>query len=91
MNMINNAELLSRLEFTEKEKAEVITYMNHMVIGLDRLKEVDTEHVEPTYHIFSVNHVLREDIITNFNDRENMLLNAPDEKDGSFRVPRTID
>ena len=89
--MFKNIEVLSKLEFSEEERVEIKNYMNNMVKNLDKLNELDTENIEPMSHIFPINNVFREDIVKNSNDRENMLSNAPDRKNGSFRVPKTID
>ena len=42
-------------------------------------------------HVFPVNNVFREDVVTNGDDRDNIIANAPEEKDGSFVVPKTFD
>ena len=57
----------------------------------DKLNELDTSGVEPMSHVFSVQNVFREDVVTNQDDRENILANAPSEQDGAFTVPRTFD
>ena len=41
-------------------------------------------------HVFPVQNVFREDEVVNGDDRENMLKNAPQEKDGMYLVPRTF-
>ena len=41
-------------------------------------------------HLFPVQNVFREDVVTNGDDRDSMLKNAPGEKDGMFVVPKTI-
>lgn len=89
--MISNADLLSKLEFSEKEREAVDRYMNSMIEFLDTLNELDTENVEAMSHILLGESVFREDIIRNFSDRETLLSNAPDRKNGYFRVPKTID
>ena len=42
-------------------------------------------------HVFPVQIVFREDVVVNGDDRENILKNAPEEKDGSFVVPKAVD
>jgi aspartyl-tRNA(Asn)/glutamyl-tRNA(Gln) amidotransferase subunit C len=42
-------------------------------------------------HVFPVNNVFREDVVTNGDDRDNILKNAPEEKNGMFNVPKTFD
>ena len=55
------------------------------------LNQLDTEGVEPMSHVFPVHNVFREDVVTNGDDRENMLANAPEQRDGAFVVPRTVE
>lgn len=42
-------------------------------------------------HIFPVQNVFREDVVTNGDESENILKNAPAEKDNMFMVPKTFD
>ena len=42
-------------------------------------------------HVFPVKNVFREDVVTNGNVREDILKNAPGEKEGMFVVPRTFE
>jgi aspartyl-tRNA(Asn)/glutamyl-tRNA(Gln) amidotransferase subunit C len=41
-------------------------------------------------HVFPVQNVFREDVVINSDTREELLSNAPEEKDGMFVVPRTF-
>ena len=61
-----------------------------MLDYIDQLGELDTTGVEPMSHVFPVNNVFREDVVTNGDDRDNILKNAPEEKDGMFVVPNTF-
>ena len=42
-------------------------------------------------HVFPVNNVFREDVVTNGNEREKILKNAPEQKAGAFKVPKTVE
>lgn len=42
-------------------------------------------------HVFPVNNVFREDVVTNGDGSKETLSNAPAQKDGGFKVPKTID
>ena len=74
-----------------KECEEAKKDMSRMLDYIDRLNELDTSEVEPMSHIFPVNNVFREDVVENGDDRENMLANAPQKKDGAYMVPKTIE
>ena len=62
-----------------------------MLEYIDKLNELDTDGVEPMSHVFPVNNVFREDIVINGDDREEILKNAPERKDGAFVVPKTVE
>lgn len=83
--------ILAKLELNEEEKEHAKKDMGSMLDYIDKLNELDTTGVEPMSHVFPVQNVFREDIVVNGDDRENILKNAPEEKDGSFVVPKTVD
>ncbi len=56
-----------------------------MLDYIDKLNELDTEGVEPMSHVFPVNNVFREDVVTNGDGSADTLANAPVKKDGGFK------
>ena len=83
--------ILAKLELNDQEKEEAKKDMERMLDYIDQLNELDTTGIEPMSHIFPVYNVFREDVVTNGDDRNNMLKNAPAEKDGTYKVPRTVE
>lgn len=83
--------ILAKLELSEEEKEQAKKDMANMLDYIDTLNELDTSGVEPMSHVFPVNNVFREDIVTNGDDREEILANAPEAKEGAFVVPKTFD
>ena len=83
--------ILAKLELSDEEKEQAKKDMGSMLDYIDKLGELDTTGVEPMSHVFPVHNVFREDVVTNTDDRENILKNAPEEKDGMFVVPRTLE
>ncbi len=83
--------ILAKLELTEEEKEKAKKDMGRMLDYIDKLNELDTEGIEPMSHVFSVNNVFREDVVVNGDDRDSILKNAPEKKDGAFKVPRTVE
>lgn len=83
--------ILAKLELSGQEREQAKKDMGSMLDYIDKLGELDTEGVEPMSHVFPVNNVFREDVVTNGDMREEILRNAPEEKDGMFAVPRTFD
>ena len=83
--------ILAKLELSDEEKEQAKKDMGRMLDYIDKLNELDTEGIEPMSHVFPVDNVFREDVVTNGDDREQMLANAPQKKDGTYRVPKTFD
>jgi aspartyl-tRNA(Asn)/glutamyl-tRNA(Gln) amidotransferase subunit C len=88
---IDYVGILAKLELSGEEKEQAKKDMANMLNYIDKLNELDTEGVEPMSHVFPVNNVFREDVVTNGDDRDNILKNAPEEKDGMFNVPKTFE
>lgn len=83
--------ILAKLELSAEEKEQAKSDMGRMLDYIDKLGELDTADVEPMSHVFPVENVFREDVVTNGDERERLLSNAPQEKDGMFVVPRTFE
>ncbi|MBP3205941.1 MAG: Asp-tRNA(Asn)/Glu-tRNA(Gln) amidotransferase subunit GatC [Lachnospiraceae bacterium] len=88
--VIENVSILAKLELSEEEKVQAKRDMEKMLAYIDQLDELNTEEIEPMAHIFPVENVFREDIVTNGDMREMILANAPEEKSGMFVVPQTF-
>ena len=83
--------ILAKLELNEEEKEAAKKDMGRMLDYIDKLNELDTEGVEPVSHVFPIYNVFREDVVKNGDDRDQILKNAPESKDGAFKVPKTVE
>lgn len=88
---IEYVSILAKLELSEEEKETAGQDMSRMLDYIDKLNELDTDGTEPMSHIFPITNVFREDVVSNGDDREAMLVNAPECKDSAFKVPKTVD
>ncbi|MEE1027341.1 MAG: Asp-tRNA(Asn)/Glu-tRNA(Gln) amidotransferase subunit GatC [Agathobacter sp.] len=82
--------ILAKLELSEDEAEAAKKDMAEMLDYIDKLNELDTTGIEPMSHVFPVNNVFREDLVTNGDGSKATLANAPVQKDGGFKVPKTI-
>ncbi len=89
--IIDYVGILAKLELSPDEREQAKQDMGNMLDYIDQLNELDTEGVEPMSHLFPVNNVFREDVVINGDDRAEMIKNAPEEKNGSFKVPKTVE
>lgn len=83
--------ILAKLELSDEEKEAAKKDMADMLDYIDKLNELDTDGVEPMSHVFPAENVFREDVVTNGDSRSDILQNAPGEKDGMFKAPRTVE
>ena len=82
--------ILAKLELSSEEREHAKQDMTQMLQYFDKLAEVNTEDIEPMSHVFDVHNFFREDVVTNGDNKEAMLQNAPAQKDGMYQVPKTI-
>lgn len=88
---INYVAALAKLELSDEAKEKAKEDLSKILAYIDTMKELNTEGIEPMSHAFPVKNVFREDVVTNGEDRDNILANAPVKKDGSFMVPKTVE
>ena len=88
---IDYVGILAKLELSDEEKEQAKKDMSNMLDYVGKLEELDTDDVEAMSHAFPVSNVFREDVVTNGDDRDNMLANAPEERNGCYDVPKTFD
>lgn len=81
---------LSRLEFEEKAEESILQDFNKILDWMDKLNEVNTDHVEPLIHMSEEVNVLREDVVNNSLKHEEALSVAPKKDSDYFRVPKFL-
>ena len=89
--IIEYVGILAQLELSGDEKEQAKEDMGKLRNSIDKLGELDTEGIEPMSHVFPVKNVFRQDQVTNGDAREEILQNAPQKKDGAFKVPKTVE
>ena len=82
---------LARLEFNEEKEQEVLGDLNKILNWVDKLRELDTENIEPLTHMTAEVNVMREDAAENTVTHEEALLNAPKKDSDYFRVPKVLE
>jgi aspartyl-tRNA(Asn)/glutamyl-tRNA(Gln) amidotransferase subunit C len=88
--MIDKISSLAYLEFAEEEKEKIRKDLEQILTFVDKLKELDTEDVEPLVYLSDKTDVLREDRIIEPISHEEAMLNAPEKSGRFFRVPKVI-
>ena len=87
---IEYVSILAKLELSEEEKEQAKKDMGNMLDYVDKLNELDTDGIEPVAHVFDMENVFREDVVTNGDESEKTLMNAPERTKDGFVVPKTV-
>ncbi|HHX95250.1 MAG TPA: Asp-tRNA(Asn)/Glu-tRNA(Gln) amidotransferase subunit GatC [Clostridia bacterium] len=81
---------LAGLSIQENELKAYTCQLDDILKSIEKLKELDTDNVEPTAHILPVRNVMRGDIVREGIGREDALGGAPDVEEGQFKVPKIV-
>ncbi len=87
---VENIARLAKLSFSEEEIEEFTEQFNQILAYVEKLNELDTTEVPPTYHVLDLSNVMRPDKVRPWLTQEEALANAPKKKSGFFSVPKVI-
>jgi aspartyl-tRNA(Asn)/glutamyl-tRNA(Gln) amidotransferase subunit C len=82
---------LARIAVTDQEVAELSIKLNGVFALIEEMRAVDTTGVSPMTHGIDVVQRLREDRVTETNQRELLQSIAPQVEDGLYLVPKVIE
>ncbi len=92
---VSRIALLARLELSADESTAMQKQLNDFFSIVERMSGVDTSGVEPLYTplsaVQSVSLRLRDDVVSETNQREANQRSAPVVEDGLFLVPKVIE
>jgi aspartyl-tRNA(Asn)/glutamyl-tRNA(Gln) amidotransferase subunit C len=78
---------LARLRLSDDEVEKMSGELSGILDHIEKIGELDLDHVEPTSHVIQVENVLRADEPRPSLPRERALEQAPEPADGGFGVP----
>ena len=88
---VRHVAKLARLALSDAEIDKMAPELNNILGWVEQLGEVDTDGVEPLTAVIDLKLRLRDDVVTDGNIRDKVLLNAPDAQHGFFAVPKVIE
>ena len=89
--LIEDMSVLAKIKLSEEEIEDTKKELRKIVEYVDTLMEVNTDNIEPMCQIISERNVYREDVITNKDETEKILLNAPEKDGANIVVPNTFE
>ncbi len=91
LKTIKHISKLSRISVDDEKAKKLAGDMNSIFDFIEKLKELDTDKVEPLTSVAETTLKLRIDEVKSGNIREQVLKNSPDENEDFFVVPRVIE
>ena len=88
---VENIAHLARLQLNQAEKQEAQNSINDILHMIDQMQAIDTTGVEPLAHAYESSQRLREDVVTEQDQREVLLAIAPSTERGLFLVPKVLE
>ena len=88
---VEHVARLARLELSPQEKERMRSQLDAILTYIDKLRQLDTEGVEPTSHAIPIVNVMREDEVRPRVPAADMLVNAPERDGDLFRVPKILE
>jgi aspartyl-tRNA(Asn)/glutamyl-tRNA(Gln) amidotransferase subunit C len=88
---INHLADLSNLSLSDTEAESLEKDLGNIVNYISELKELNTDNVEPTYQVFEMENVWRNDEIEDQEANREALLNLTvEEKENQIKVPKVL-
>ena len=82
---------LARIRVQEDELPALAQEFNTILGFIEQLNEVDVEGVEPMVSVTPMRLKRRDDVVTDGNQQDKVLANAPDAREGFFAVPKVVE
>tara|TARA_R110000868_G_scaffold128879_4_gene337316 strand:+ start:167 stop:454 length:288 start_codon:yes stop_codon:yes gene_type:complete len=82
---------LARIEVPDADLESLAGELSHILGWIEQLSEVNTENVPPMSGGTDLKLPWRADVVTDGNQAERVLANAPDAQDGFFTVPKVVE
>lgn len=88
---VKRIALLARIEISPEDEQATLAQLSNIFGLIEEMNAVDTEGVEPMSHGIEVSQRLREDRVTETNQREANQVPAPQVENGLYLVPKVIE
>ncbi|MDR7869250.1 MAG: Asp-tRNA(Asn)/Glu-tRNA(Gln) amidotransferase subunit GatC [Tissierellaceae bacterium] len=82
---------LCKLDFNDVESDEFIGEFERVLNLVEKIKELDTEGVEPTYHVNNYKEPFIGDDVKESLPQKDVLKNTVEEKYGYFKILKVVD
>ena len=82
---------LSMFEISDDDMEMFRSHLENILQHVDRLNELDTENIEPSTYILDQKNIMRQDVVEEYGNREELLNVAVKTANGFFVVPQVVE
>ena len=91
LDQVRRIAHLARIEISEEEAQRTLAQLVDIFAMIERMQAVDTTGIEPMADPLGGAARLRDDVVTEGDQRGAAMVNAPAQLDGLFIVPRVVE
>lgn len=91
LDQVRRIAHLARIEITDDEAQRTLAQLVDIFAMIERMQAVDTTGIEPMADPLGGSQRLRDDVVTESDQRAAIMDNAPQQLGGLFVVPRVVE
>ena len=88
---IERLESIAMFDFADDEREMLRGRAQALANSFDEIGDIDTEGILPLVSVLDICNILRDDVAEQLLTRDEILANAPEQYDGFFKVPGTLE
>ena len=91
MKDIKVYEEMVKFDLPETERKMLSSRMEKLIDSFAVLEKFDTAGTRPLVTVLDIQNVMRDDVVKKIVSRQELLSSAPEEHNGYFQVPKTLE
>lgn len=91
LDQVRRIAHLARIEISDEEAQHTLAQLTDIFAMIERMQAVDTTGIEPMADALGGSQRLRDDVVTEGDQRAAVMINAPEQLNGLFVVPRVVE
>lgn len=90
-DQVQHIAVLARLKLDDQDFDQTVQKLSSIVDFVDQLSQAETDGVVPMAHPLNESQRLRDDVVSEPNDRDHVQENAAEVENGLYLVPKVIE
>jgi aspartyl-tRNA(Asn)/glutamyl-tRNA(Gln) amidotransferase subunit C len=82
---------LAKINIDSKDEEIILSKLEGIIKLIDSMQKVNTDNIDPMSHALDITQPLREDVVTEKNQKNDFLELGPESNDDYFIVPRVVE